>query len=577
MLCRLFTNASPLRLGRAQYLKFHQGTRVTQCPGLLITSGLPGSTLAIGPLPRWNRTFLTAGQNNDTIYALSTGHDKAGIAVIRVSGPSCKEVYESLCPDKVIPKPRRVGVRTLFHPTSGETNVLDSHAVVLYLPGPKTVTGEDVLELHIHGGSATVKAVLSAIPASRSHGHVRYAEPGEFTKRAFLNDRLDLAQVESLSDTLSAETEQQRRAAVRGTSGLLGRAYEEWRQKLLEARAEVEAIIDFSEDQHFDESPVDLLQNVSRQVGEILASIELHVRAGQRSELLRNGIRIALLGPPNVGKSSLMNQIVGREASIVSGEAGTTRDIVEAHLDIRGYLCTFADTAGFRSTQALDDIVMRNNKMVIGTVEQEGIRRARSRALESDLIVMLASIEQTPSGDYKINYDMETLELLETVGNGVVVINKRDVLPEDESCLLVEDFQASVLDKVNGIRLNPILISCKEAQGRAMKDANAGGVQGVADHLVSLFSDMTSLPVDQQDLHGVTERQRQLLAQCRSHLEDYIGNTTSHVAVDELNIVVAAEDLRYAANCLARITGRGQAGDVEEVLGVIFEKFCVGK
>ncbi|KAK9769236.1 hypothetical protein AB5N19_13668 [Seiridium cardinale] len=516
-------------------------------------------------LDRGHRTFFTAGNRSDTIYALSTAQGKAGIAVIRVSGPLCTTIYGGLCPSKAIPKPRFAGVRTLFNPVSGQTVVLDSDAVVLYLPGPKTVTGEDVLELHVHGGSATVKAVLSAIPACTAKGTIRYAEPGEFTKRAFMNDRLDLAQVESLSDTLSAETEQQRRAAVRGSSGALGRTYEEWRQKLLQARAEVEAIIDFSEDQHFDESPGDLLGNVTQQVEEILASIETHENASQRSELLRNGIRIALLGPPNVGKSSLMNQIVGREASIVSGEAGTTRDIVEAHLDVRGYLCTFADTAGFRTAN--------NNESPIGIVEQEGIRRARARALESDIVVVLVSVEKDVSGNHFLSYDLQTLELLKSVGQGFVVVNKRDVLPESELYDLLEEFQSSVIGPL-GDKSKPqlVLVSCRDAQDKTAKNKDPGGVHEVADRLSSLFVDMTSLPADQQDLHGVTERQRQLLEQCRKHLEDYIGNTTSDDTIDELNFVVAAEDLRYAAGCLSRITGRGETGDVEEVLGVIFEK-----
>lgn len=474
-----------------------------------------------------------------------------------------------MCPARSIPKPRFAGVRTLYHPSSNQTIVLDSDAVVLYLPAPKTVTGEDVLELHVHGGNATVKAVLSAIPAS-APGSIRYAEPGEFTKRAFVNDRLDLAQVESLSDTLSAETEHQRRAAVRGSSGLLGKTYEAWRQDLLQARAEVEAIIDFSEDQHFDETPIDLLDNVTRQVREILASIDVHESASQRTELLRNGIRIALLGPPNVGKSSLMNQIVGREASIVSGEAGTTRDIVEAHLDIRGYLCTFADTAGFRSASSDDN--------PIGLVEQEGIRRARAKALESDIVVVLVSVEQGPTGSFYLNYDSQTLELLSTVGQGFLVINKRDVLPEEHLDRLLEEFQSTVLSGLGQTSLlQTVLVSCRDAQTKMPNAKDPGGVHAVADRLGGLFADMTTLPDNQQDLHGVTERQRQLLAQCREHLENYIANTTSEDAFDELNFVIAAEELRYAAGCLARITGRGETGDIEEVLGVIFERFCVGK
>ncbi|ORY71562.1 uncharacterized protein BCR38DRAFT_12978 [Pseudomassariella vexata] len=571
-----------LARGASQFLRsrlpYPPVTKAGVSSGVLVTPRCPTASLCLGLRVRnGERMFLTSAQKNDTIYALSTAQGKAGIAVIRISGPSCKTVYESLCPSKAIPKPRYAGVRTLFHPESSETNVIDSNAMVLYLSGPKTVTGEDVLELHVHGGNATVKAVLSAIAASRTRGRVRYAEPGEFTKRAFLNDRLDLAQVEALSDMLSAETEQQRRAAVHGTSGALGRIYEGWRQKLLKARAEIEAIIDFSEDQHFDDSPLDLLANVSRQVEQMLSSIEMHETASQRSELLRNGIKIALLGPPNAGKSSLMNQIVGREASIVSGEAGTTRDIVEAHLDIRGYLCTFADTAGFRSVKSVEGSGFDQAGHIIGTVEQEGIRRARSKALESDLVVVLASIEQVQSGEYMINYDSETLGLLISVGRGIVVVNKRDVLPEEELEDLIEDFQVSVLDKIKGLSASPILVSCKQARDHNGTDINPRGIDGVVTGLVQLFTDMTLLPVDQQGLHGVTERQRQLLVQCRKHLEDYVGNTTSDDAIDELKFVVAAEDLRYAANCLARITGHGESGDVEEVLGVIFEKFCVGK
>ncbi|KAF3001168.1 mitochondrial splicing system protein [Neopestalotiopsis sp. 37M] len=481
-----------------------------------------------------------------------------------ISTTSLFNVYDGLCPARTIPKPRFAGVRTLHQPNSNQSVVVDSDAVVLYLPGPKTVTGEDVLELHVHGGNATVKAVLSAIPAA-APGSVRYAEPGEFTKRAFINDRLDLAQVESLSDTLSAETEQQRRAAVRGSSGLLGKTYETWRQDLLQARAEVEAIIDFSEDQHFDEAPIDLLDNVTRQVREILASIDVHENASQRTELLRNGIRIALLGPPNVGKSSLMNQIVGREASIVSGEAGTTRDIVEAHLDIRGYLCTFADTAGFRSASSDD--------APIGLVEQEGIRRAKAKALESDIVVVLVSVEQDSKGNFYLSHDSQTLELLSTVGKGFLVVNKRDVLPEEQLQQLLDQFQSTVLGKLSEkSALQLVLVSCRDAQNKLGDATDPGGVHAVADRLSRLFEDMTTLPANQQDLHGVTERQRQLLAQCHEHLENYIANTTSEDAFDELNFVIAAEELRYAAGTLARITGRGEAGDIEEVLGVIFEK-----
>lgn len=467
-------------------------------------------------------------------------------------------------------------MRTLFDPAppSQNASVLDSEALVLYFPGPKTVTGEDVLELHVHGGPATVKAVLSAIPRTMAGAQrrVRYAEPGEFTKRAFVNDRLDLAQIESLSDTLAAETEQQRRAAVRGNSGALGRTYDAWREQLLQARGEIEALIDFSEDQHFDEPQSELLASVTAQIGDMLRGIRLHEQGSQRSELLRNGIRIALLGPPNVGKSSLMNLVVGREASIVSGEAGTTRDIVEASLDIRGYLCSFADTAGFRSESSL----AKNgglNAGPIGLVEEEGIRRAKQKAQESDIVVVLASVEKGADGHF-IYYDEETLDLAAQAEACMVVINKADAVDESEFNDLLDEFRQTTAAKSADLAATEcVTISCREAQANISGGTDPGGIQGLINTLVASFSQMTEMPVDLQDLLGVTERQRQLLVKCRTHLEDFMDEAQPGEGEDrDADTVLAAEYLRYAADCLARITGRGEGGDVEDVLGVVFEK-----
>jgi len=490
------------------------------------------------------------------------------------------QVYRGLCPTKALPKPRYAGVRTLSEPGSLGTsaaNMVDSDALVLFFPGPKTVTGEDVLELHVHGGSATVKAVLSAIRKCSSLGAIRYAEPGEFTRRAFLNGRLDLAQVESLGDTLAAETEHQRRAAVRGNSGILGQTYDGWREDLLLARGEIEALIDFSEDQHFDESPTELLANVTRLVQGILDSIWLHKLGSQRSELLRNGIRIALLGPPNAGKSSLMNQIVGREASIVSAEAGTTRDIVEANLDIRGYLCSFADTAGIR-TKALGTISHGGamSASTIGAIEEEGIRRARQKALDSDVIIVLASVEAVQPGGYRISYDMETLELAAGAQQCLVVVNKTDVATPESLRPLIQDFKASALAGIDGLRdKEPLTISCKAAVSPAAAGlTDAGGIHDLTEKLAQSFSDLTSLPDDMQHLLGVTERQNQLLSECERHLNDFMAEARKTGPYDEPDVVLAAEHLRLAALRLASITGRGESGDVEEVLGVIFEKYC---
>lgn len=411
---------------------------------------------------------------------------------------------------------------------------------------------------------------MGAIPQCTSPAKIRYAEPGEFTRRAFQNNRLDLAQVEALSDTLSAETEQQRRAAVRGNSGKLGRTYEAWRQQLLYARGELEALIDFSEDQHFDESPAELLSNVTAQVEVMLESIAAHESASHRGELLKKGIRISLLGPPNAGKSSLLNQIVGREASIVSQEAGTTRDIVEVSLDIRGYLCTFADTAGLRTQ--VSQTGSGEDDSIIGHIEQEGIRRAKAKANESDVVIALASIEWSEiRNGWEIRYDLETFEIAARASKSMIVINKSDSVNPEILSELINDFKKSQ----TGIFVEDVVplmtISCKNAQASPAQ----GSISHFVDEMVDLFSNMTSLPTDLEDLLGVTERQRQLLTACSAHLWDFINEAKQHVDVDherEADIVLAAEHLRSAANCLSRITGRGEAGDVEEVLGVVFEK-----
>ena len=531
---------------------------------------------------------------DDTIYALSTAPGRAALAVIRVSGPASRLVYESLCPNKHLPKPRRAAVRTLYHPlekapSSGSGSgsagvVLDSSALVLWFPGPRTVTGEDVIEFQVHGGRATVKAVLSAIRLcgrqmekgeAMGGTRIRYAEPGEFTKRAFLNDRLDLTQIDALGETLAAETEQQRRAAERGASAHLSARYESWREQLLLARGELEALIDFSEDQHFDESPSELMGNVKKMVDEMLRSVRMHEHGSRRSQLLRTGVKIALLGPPNVGKSSLMNLIVGKEASIVSDEAGTTRDVVEVSLDVRGYLCSFADTAGFRGEDGSSNKVSEEeaDTVVIGAVEREGIRRARAAALSADVVVALGAVERSPSGSFGILYDIETIRLAASNSKPfIVAINKRDAVDAQQLAHLLASFRAEIVSKLPSLpnAPPPTILSCREAQAVAAT-SDPGGIHALTDQLVGLFESMTSMPADLEDLLGVTERQRQLLETCRAHLEDFVAEAEPPEGFDA-DIVVAAEHLRYAANALARITGRGDALDVEDVLGVVFEK-----
>jgi tRNA modification GTPase len=478
------------------------------------------------------------------------------------------------------------------------STVLDSGALVLYFPAPNTVTGEDVLEFHVHGGPAIVRAVLAAIPqcaipsgegANDVAHHIRYAEPGEFTRRAFANNRMDLPQIESLGETLSASTEQQRKLSVRGTTSSLAIRYEQWRSLLLLARGELEALIDFSEDQHFDESPATLCASVAEQVRNLIAQVEAHIENAVRGELLRSGISVALLGAPNAGKSSLLNRIVGREAAIVSQEAGTTRDVVEVGVDLGGWLVKIGDMAGLRRAGLV-------GADVVGAVEQEGIKRAKQRALESDVLIVVQ--------DATAGMDPEVTETArQCVGLGisvVVAINKTDRLPTDS---FKKAWEERILSELGIASERVFFVSCKEAANSSTTNArtkDVGHIQAFLNGLLESFKEMTTALVHDsepdpsiwQESLGATERQRVLLSECLFHLETFLtavhgfgdidSSSPHHQSIhipdssesdqNEVDIVVAAESLRHGAESIARITGRGESGDVEEVLGVVFEK-----
>ncbi|KAK7185322.1 GTP-binding protein [Paraphaeosphaeria sporulosa] len=521
-----------------------------------------------------------------TIYALSTASGRAAIAVIRVSGPACKRVYQHLCPHKPLPEPRYAALRKLYSPNApaATSTVLDSGALVLYFPAPHTVTGEDVLELHVHGGPAIVRAVLAAIPqcaepataTNKAIGSIRYAEPGEFTRRAFANNRMDLPQIESLGETLSATTEQQRVLSVRGTTSTLAARYEQWRKLLLYARGELEALIDFSEDQHFDESPATLCASVARQIQSLSTLIEAHVANAVRGELLRSGISVALLGAPNAGKSSLLNRIVGREAAIVSQEAGTTRDIVEVGVDLGGWLVKIGDMAGLRKAGLV-------GAEAVGPVEQEGIKRAKQRALQSDVLIVVQDV----TADMDPEVAETTKQCVELGVNVVVAINKVDRLDDRR----LADSWKTKLHASLGIPTEKIfLVSCRDAEELTREVSNdPGHIQVFLQGLLGTFAEMTAALVPEadpdpsiwQESLGATERQRALLSECLSHLGSFLDTVQNplqdqtaedYEESDSIDIVVAAESLRLAADTLARITGRGEGGDVEEVLGVVFEK-----
>lgn len=525
--------------------------------------------------------------------------------MIRISGPACLDIYRAICPGKTIPKPRTATVRTLYRPGEppSRDSVLDSSALILHFPSPATVTGEDILELHVHGGPAIVRAVLAAISEcdDRKMGLIRYAEPGEFTRRAFMNHRLDLTQVEALGDTLSADTEQQRRLSVRGTTGSLAKLYEDWRQHLLYARGELEALIDFSEDQHFDESPAELCASVSKQILALKRTLRIHSQNAVRGELLRHGISVSLLGPPNAGKSSLLNRIVGREAAIVSHEAGTTRDIVEIGLDLGGYFCRFGDTAGLRKAKATAQNGSTTAE-VVNHIEQEGMRRAKARAAESDLVIAVLNLEMI-EGHARLVSDAEVRyvanQLNQKKDNVLLVINKSDLLVAND--VRREDIFREALENFPGLARHRVyMVSCLDTQSKAPEPAQTqssdpGGIQTFLQGLIQQFGRLTAAvtlegtagesdPSIWQEALGATERHRVLLDACITHLDAFLAEAlpSSASAGDaeedvEADLVVAAEHLRSAADCLARITGRGYAGDVNEVLGVVFEKFCVGK
>lgn len=547
-----------------------------------------------------NRGFAIAATNEPTIYALSTAAGRAAIAIIRISGPACLAVYEVLCPGKTPPKPRYATLRTLYEPLKlgAESQVLDSGALVLYFPAPETATGEDLLEFHVHGGTAVVKAVLAAIPKAIPGGGphtIRYAEPGEFTRRAFYNDRLNLLTVEALGDTLSADTEQQRLQAVRGSTGVLTNRYESWRQELLLARGELEALIDFSEDQHFDESPAQLCASVANRVHQLKSQLQANIKSAARGELLRNGISIALIGAPNAGKSSLLNQIVGRDAAIVSSEAGTTRDVLDVNVDIGGFFCKFGDLAGLRKQPVTPD------SQPVGEIEQEGIRRAKDRALASDVVIAVLStrvLERPHGPEILVEVEAEVLEILRQCDTDkqqiVCVLNKADLVSSSDLLSKVrrQYRRHEVLSNYMDLSETTVYaVSCKNAQNITPANSDPGGIQCFLEGLTQLFGRMTTavVPKDQQgttsnsswaESLGATERQRVLLLQCLDHLEIFLVEVEPSEKdagkfqgqEEEIDIVLAAESLRSAAGCLSKITGKGEAGDVEEVLGVVFEK-----
>lgn len=440
-----------------------------------------------------------------TIFALATAPGRAGVAVVRVSGPASGQALCALT-GKALPSPREATLTKLRDPKTGE--VLDD-ALVLSFTAPRSFTGEDVVELHLHGGRAVVAGVvevLSALPG------LRVAEPGEFTRRAFENGKLDLTEAEAVADLVDAETSAQRRQALRQMEGALGALYDGWRDRLIRSLAHIEADIDFP-----DEDLPSGVSDAARPVLETLAAeIDAHLDDKGRGERLRDGLHIAIVGAPNAGKSSLLNALARREAAIVSARAGTTRDVIEVHLDLGGYPVVLADTAGLREAAADE-------------VEEEGIRRALDRAARADVKVAVFDATSLPA------LDPATVALIDA--DTVLVLNKTDVAGAEA---VIVGGQAAVA------------VSARTGSG-----------------LPELEKRLTAFAADRLAGSGTPAltraRHRSALEECRDALRRALN-----APLPEL----MAEDVRLASRALGRITGRV---DVEDLLDVIFRDFCIGK
>ncbi len=372
----------------------------------------------------------------DTIFALASARGKSGVAVIRISGPKATSAASSLC--DVPRQNRRAALRKLR--SNGETLEV---ALVLRFSGPESFTGEDVVEFHIHGSMATTAAVLGALS---SIDGLRLAEPGEFTRRALENEKLDLAQVEGLADLIEAETEAQRRQAQRVLSGALGRLAEGWRSNLIRAAALIEATIDFADE----DVPVDVTPEVGALIREVRSELGAEIKGAAVAERIREGFEVAIVGPPNVGKSTLLNALAGREAAITSEIAGTTRDIIEVNMDLRGLPVTFLDTAGVRPT---DD-----------KIETLGVERALARAHAADLrVILLDKVDDAP--------------VLAPLPEDIVVVTKSDLHPKADISAIsgegIEGLIERVTDELAG-RAACVGVAVRERHRTALTRANEG-------------------------------------------------------------------------------------------------------
>lgn len=439
----------------------------------------------------------------DTIFALSSGAPPAGVAVIRISGPEVRFGLETLSGS--VPPPRQA----VFTRLRDDKGIELDHGLVLFFPGPKSFTGEDVAELQIHGGRASVSAVIECL--SRLPGF-RLAEPGEYTKRAFENGRMDLTAVEGLSDLIRAETEAQRRQALGQADGRLRDIYEDWARRITHARAMVEAELDFSDEEDI---PGSVTDRIWPSMDQLKSELSHHILLAKSGEVVRDGYRVALIGAPNAGKSSLLNALAQRDVAIVSDVPGTTRDIVEVRLDLGGNLVLLQDTAGMRES---DD-----------HVEQEGIRRSKSAAMDADLVLELRDSKSLHEG-------ANIAPLIDK--DSLVIWTKSDL--SNGASVAAGDGEI-VLSSLTGFGVDRLITRI----GELLSEMHPGG----------------------GDILPTRSRHVQYLRICSEELESAVSGTM-------VPIELRSEYLRNAAVALGKITG---SVDVEELLGVIFSEFCVGK
>jgi len=442
-----------------------------------------------------------------TIYALSTGPGISGIAVIRVSGKNTADVVKKLTGSK-LPAPR-VATLKKFNKHGGKE--LIDEGVIIWFPAPNSYTGEDLVEFHVHGSRAVISAMHLAISKVKN---TRLAEPGEFTKRAFQNGRINLLKAESIADLISAETEIQRKQALKIMSGKSSDRFNSWRKKLLKILSHIEAKIDFPDE----DLPKNIINGIQKTSGNVLKEIRKTLNDQKVGERIREGFKIAILGPPNSGKSSLLNYLSKRDAAIVSEIAGTTRDVIETHLNLDGYPVVVSDTAGIRSSK--------------NEIEKKGIKIALKRAEDADLKLVIVSVKN-------VNFTSVLKDLLKK--NAILVVNKSD-LAKGKLNSKFKKYEHVLISIKNDSNLNKLILIIKN----------------------KLKNKFTTT----EDILITRERHRQNLINCVQHLEKFQKKKSAQ------DFDKAAEDLRLATRHLGMIVGKV---DVEELLGSIFNDFCIGK